>query len=315
VFVDQWSEAAHDAVGMVREELQRESIVHRWKEQGMRPDDIGLVGDVDEFFSRDFLRAAQACNIKEFEEPTISNCEKPKVVGRGITYESSPECRKIRKWWHPDMMLGACVDGIGDPTGRVVPVRKYHRTRGHRMKGYSTKVSPGWLPEILTLGRYPLWSTQDYREVEGGEQYRWVNYSGHTNELDSDSEFGISFHLHNFFNDLETLRHKYTTYGHGKKEAMYQPLSNFSRDLDVVVRCVHGLPNVNAWPKAVPMKPFDRFMKPYDRTLGPKPIFFLNATYRSARHKHVRQLVLEDEVKFGSSYTVLQRNSTSIVSL
>jgi hypothetical protein len=288
VFVDLWLEDAKDAKGMKREAIQRESIVHRWKQQGMRPDDIGLVGDIDEFFSRDFLRAAQACNIKEFEEPILSACKDPKIVAYGIIYESSPECFKTTKCFHPDMMLGACIDKIGDPSGRVVPVREYQRTRGSRGEGYTPE---GYLPHIVSSGRYPVWTTQDYRNIAGGFQYRWVNESHEA------TTYGTSFHIHNFFNDLRGLRHKYSTYGHANSRAMYVPLSTIGADLDVVVRCVHDLPN-SANPKSAV-----RIAESFKMLVGSKPIFFLNETYRKVRHEHVRKIVLVDEKLFGSIYS------------
>jgi hypothetical protein len=300
VFVDLWLEDAKDAKGMLREAIQRESIIHRWKQQGMRPDDIGLVGDIDEFFSRDFLRAAQVCDIKEFEEPHISNCKRPKIVAHGIVYESSPECWKYTKWFHPDMMLGECIDKIGDPTGRVVSGRDYHRTRGHRESGYDPGKPGGYLSHIVSSGLYPLWSTQDFRSIEGGQQYRWVNHS------QEGSDFGTSFHVHNFFDDLQVLRHKYSTYGHANHRAVKVPLSNISPALDVVVRCVHDLPN-----KANPQSAV-RIVKPFNRSVGPKPIFFLNESYRKARHEHVRDIVLADEKQFGSIYSEAgERNKTA----
>jgi hypothetical protein len=50
------------------EHLQREVVLQRWKKSGMKPDDIGLLADVDETFTRDFLRAAQICDIPVFRK-------------------------------------------------------------------------------------------------------------------------------------------------------------------------------------------------------------------------------------------------------
>ena len=35
---------------MLEEDMQREIIIHRWKKNGMMVDDIGIIGDIDEFF-------------------------------------------------------------------------------------------------------------------------------------------------------------------------------------------------------------------------------------------------------------------------
>jgi hypothetical protein len=54
--------------GLVRENIQRLDIVRGWKELGMTRDDVGIVADVDETFSRDFMLAMQHCDgIKTLE--------------------------------------------------------------------------------------------------------------------------------------------------------------------------------------------------------------------------------------------------------
>lgn len=95
---------------------------------------------------------------------------------------------------------------------------------------------------------------------------------------------------------MNVLRDKYATYGHPKSIATYFPLSKINNDLDVLVRCIHGLPNV-AFPKAEPL-----LEKPFHKTKGPTPIFFRNEAYRQARHEHVQTIVWEDEKRFGSKY-------------
>lgn len=51
---------------MARERFPRNLIVERWKKSGMKSDDIGIVSDIDETYSRDVLRAAQVCDIPLF---------------------------------------------------------------------------------------------------------------------------------------------------------------------------------------------------------------------------------------------------------
>ena len=45
--------------GLVRENGQRQHIIQMWIDNGMTPQDIGILSDVDEMFKRDFLRALQ----------------------------------------------------------------------------------------------------------------------------------------------------------------------------------------------------------------------------------------------------------------
>ena len=82
------------------EGFQREGFVYRWKFNGMRPDDIAIIGDIDETFSRDFLRALQICDVPQFRPG--QSCREPKVLGSTLIFESSPECAwKGRRWYHP----------------------------------------------------------------------------------------------------------------------------------------------------------------------------------------------------------------------
>jgi Glycosyltransferase family 17 len=292
VFVDLWWKKARDARGMVRESLQRESILYRWKQQGMSPQDIGIVGDIDEFFSRDFLRAAQICDIPEFK---VNDCRNPKIAALSTTYESSPYCQREQKWYHPDMILGSCIEGIGDSSGRISPIREYHRRHGSRIESHGGGESHEYRQEYATLKRYPLWTPQDFREAgDKTRQQTWV-----------DRRWSVGYHLHNFLDgSFESVRNKYATYGHGKYGVDKLPLSRIANDLDLVVRCVHNLSN-----DANPSMPA-RVEKPFHEFEGPQPIFFVNVTYCQCRHTHLQNLIRQDELKFGSVYKNISRGET-----
>jgi len=95
-----------------REQEQRALILERWKANGMTGDDIGYLSDVDETFSRDFIRAMQICDVPAFRQAdTFGNCSKPKVLsGSNIIFEGSPLCIPERKrWFHPDMVCVVVV--------------------------------------------------------------------------------------------------------------------------------------------------------------------------------------------------------------
>ena len=47
--------------------------------QGMTTDDIGIIGDTDEIFTRDFLLAASSCDIPQFRPG--KDCKHPKLTG------------------------------------------------------------------------------------------------------------------------------------------------------------------------------------------------------------------------------------------
>ena len=81
---------------------QREAHSYRWKLNGMRPDDIAIIGDLDETYSRDYLRALQVCDVPQFRPG--QSCRSAKVYASTLVFESSPECAwKGRRWFHPGM--------------------------------------------------------------------------------------------------------------------------------------------------------------------------------------------------------------------
>ena len=85
---------------MAVEKFHREGFAHRWKLNGMRPDDVAIIGDLDETYSRDFLRALQICDVPQFRPG--QSCRKPKMIASTLIFESSPECAwKDRRWFHP----------------------------------------------------------------------------------------------------------------------------------------------------------------------------------------------------------------------
>jgi hypothetical protein len=89
-----------DGDELLIEYFQREGHSYRWKFNGMRPDDIAIIADVDETFSRDFLRALQICDVPQFRPG--QSCREPKLFGSTLIFESSPECAwKGRRWFHP----------------------------------------------------------------------------------------------------------------------------------------------------------------------------------------------------------------------
>jgi Glycosyltransferase family 17 len=218
------------AIGLIRENNQRAHILKGWKELGMTKDDIGYIADTDESFTRDFLRAAQQCPYVEYFDYEVHKCanRKTKLFRATRVFESSPECvTKDRSWFHPDMVIGACVEEIGDES---VHPRAQRLPGLFRAKGWaSTHKDVQNLPDNSS---YPLFSAGDFRMLETG---------GIIHIDDSDGSSGhAAFHLHNFFAHFNTTRHKYLTYGHPNGQAMTQPLEDLSRDLRLLVRCVYN---------------------------------------------------------------------------
>ena len=56
-----WSNEDASLVDLEREKAQRDAILLGWQELGMTTNDVAILGDLDEVFTRDVLRAIQAC--------------------------------------------------------------------------------------------------------------------------------------------------------------------------------------------------------------------------------------------------------------
>ena len=256
---------------VIEEDMQREIILHRWKENGMTVDDIGIIGDVDEFFSRDFLLAAMSCDIPEFRRG--QDCRSPKLIGSTLVFEASPECRKKgRVWFHPDMAIGECIDTIGDSVVHKPGLREY-KGNGRRVKGYGKESHDYSLMPNTTM--FPLWKPLDFRSTEGGRMVSGnQTYSG--------------FHLHNFFSSIKILRNKYATYGHQVHHADKIPLGKLAKDIHLTVNCVTERPDPRLMAGG------------FKAHKGPSPIVFQHlADYRAARHQEMKEIILKDEEKFG----------------
>ena len=195
--------------------VQREGNTYRWALNGMRPDDVGIIGDADEVFTRDFLRAMQICDVPEFRPG--QDCNMAQVKASTLVFESSPEClTKNRRWFHPDAVLGECVDNVGDPSLHQPTEREYSKDANDTTKGqhglrrgvnlrdrfdHSDAPPPG--------RGYPLWHGTDIRLLFQGNVYRIRDGSA------------TAYHFHNYFKSSEEIHLKYATYGHAKGDKAY----------------------------------------------------------------------------------------------
>lgn len=145
-----------------RENLQRDEIIKGWKEMGMTPEDVGFVSDPDEIFSRDFLRAVQVCDGIDAFDYELHRCGRAaKLLSSTRVFEMTPECTyDNRNWHHPDMVMGACIETIGDETLNPVAPRN-----GLARKAGFGRSCVQMINE--TDLRYPLWTAYDFIFVCG----------------------------------------------------------------------------------------------------------------------------------------------------
>ncbi|KAG7370688.1 glycosyltransferase family 17 protein [Nitzschia inconspicua] len=287
--IRQYVEERSAHTGLVRENIQRGEIAKGWKELGMTRDDVGYIADTDESFTRDFLRAAQQCPYVEYFDYEAHKCvngfgKKSKLLGATRVFESSPECvTKDRNWFHPDMVIGACVEEIGDDSVHPRAPRSdgFRRDNGWARSGEDVQ-------NLTDNSSYPLYSAGDFRALGGGSMVHshYSNSSGHS-----------AFHLHNFFADFNTTRYKYLTYGHPDGQALTKPLEDLHADIRLLVRCVYNQTDgpINSGADYEKKQDFQRVEGGLDTRHPVFPIYFYDEDYRRRKHAAILRLVNEEE--------------------
>mmetsp|Transcript_16285 Transcript_16285/g.33539 ORF Transcript_16285/g.33539 Transcript_16285/m.33539 type:complete len:571 (-) Transcript_16285:70-1782(-) len=344
VLIDYWRLDEPNLQGMNREVEQRNVIWKMWVDQGMAPWDIGIMADLDEVVSRDFLNALKNCDFPKMRHNPNKrpSCQTPKMCLSTMQFEGSPLCVKETEWYHPDVILGHCVLGVGDNQGRATP-RRVHTIGGDRRIPAGARTGnwgatdyKKYPKDVLAYQRFPLWDGRDMREINGNAD-TLVDFVDEfrPGRVEKKAVYGTSYHFHNWFRDLAVLRHKYQTYGHPNSNAGGLVLSKIQGDLDMMVRCARELGNDP--PEAIGTPPENGYNYYTTNRLlplpsaaskeaehknsdantntntdtntnhmftlgGNRPIFFLNRTYVEERHALIQQLIRNDEKQHGSNY-------------
>lgn len=154
------------------EGMQASVIVERWKANGMTHDDIAYLSDVDEVYTRDFIRAMQICDVRQFD--SHNNCEDARISACSLVFEGGPKCAVQRhSWHHPDLTIGACVEGINNEPHLHPEVVRHWPPPKHLAHKYPSS-GTGWLGDGYTMRskfsklpknttHYPLFNTHDFR--------------------------------------------------------------------------------------------------------------------------------------------------------
>lgn len=274
-------------INLPREHAQRNDIVNGWKDLGMQPDDVAILSDMDEVLTRDFLRAIQVCSVIDEIDYSSHKCQPDKMGLRAVTqvYESSPECiTEHRKWFHPSVFVGHCIEGIGNTTIHKPSPRHVNNVR-----------LPGW-------GQHDWNASNPYTPLSDGGDFRAPGAARsvklkmvENQETKRHYNDYTAFHFHNFFTDGKTIRFKYRTYGHPVKNAYSLQLEDLHKDLGLVVHCVRN--------ERDPTDSKYKRVRGGFESLDPfTPIYFQDADYRRRRQEFVHDMFIADDA---------QRNKTA----
>jgi hypothetical protein len=196
-------------------------------------------------------------------------------LSRALVFEASPECIKGNHeyWGHPDMIIGKCVDYIGDAVKHKPPARVYMNVHGWRPEGYYDLKSIGSYPMMPNTTDFPLWNAADFRITPGGKQPG----VGHT-----------GYHFHNFFTSFDQIRLKYETYGHPVQGARDMALGNLHADTDLFVKCAMNRQDGDR-----------RLLGGLNEVKGDIPLALRLKSYSRARHEEMRKALVMDEATYG----------------
>lgn len=293
---------------LTREHVQRSEIILGWKELGMQPEDVGYLADTDETFTRDFLKAVQVCDGIEILDYEKHHCHHSlvKLTASTRVFETSPHCITAdRHWFHPDMIIGHCIEGITDKSHIHPPApRGPGKYEFLRQNGYGGNCGDYELEDQRVNNTYSLWNAADFRRACGGymvsikdkhRSYSWMNDASNDDNSKQHEEpknvkldVHTGYHFHNFFSQFKSIRFKYSTYGHADQRANTKPIHEMSNDLNMMYQCIKdNTPASNQFWKHI--------MGGYDAVQPFYPIYFQDSDYRRRRHQFVQQMVQEDE--------------------
>jgi len=257
---------------IMRENIQREHITKRWKAAGMQSDDIGIICDVDEVYTRDFLLALQSCDVPQFRPG--QDCYRPQVTGQALVFEGSSECQFGKRgmsgfFKHPNAVIGECIDGIGDIGVHPPNLRYYPESEESHLLGSRNFDKQ---PDDML---YPLWKPWDFRNSPDGENLALEDGRLHT-----------AYHFHNFYDSFDTHRNKYKTYGHPIEDADRKPLAQLNKATEDMLKCLKGVRGK---------------YRSFEEIEGRRPVLFEDESYRDARQKEMIEDLEADEERFGTN--------------
>eukprot|EP01062_Namystynia_karyoxenos_P036509 TRINITY_DN2658_c2_g4_i2.p1 TRINITY_DN2658_c2_g4~~TRINITY_DN2658_c2_g4_i2.p1 ORF type:complete len:881 (+),score=188.22 TRINITY_DN2658_c2_g4_i2:134-2644(+) len=156
-----------------------------WKKAGVRPDDIVMMGDADEFVHARFLYALRRCawNDPQLRPPDANPIcsRRPSVGGRIAFFNSHFDCPSKQWYWHPNGITFKCM-----------------------LNGSEPKFS------FRESNESARWTADDLRSA-------YTRPKPQTMQI---APMIVGWHLRNFFSP-EAEQNKYRVYGHPRHEPLH----------------------------------------------------------------------------------------------
>jgi hypothetical protein len=200
------------------------------------------------------------------------------------------------------MVIGACVNGIGDETRHPPPPDRNYDKRNYSGKGWGLNCEYTIMKQNSTLWNnrmFPLYDGADFRRRCGTRirrRPREVSEGG--SNKSSINGRHTAFHFHNWFANVHSIRHKYGTYGHAHQDASEMRVKDLNADTAVMYQCALGRPE---W---LPNQKYGYQQSSElidgdddDDQEGSIPIFFQDVDYRKKRHDYLKYMIDWDETE------------------
>jgi hypothetical protein len=190
----------------------------------------------------------------------------------------------------PEMVIGACVQGIGDATHHPPPPGR-DRDVMHTDSGWGLNCDYNLMKRNSTLWdnrMFPLYDSADFRRRCGTR----VRRRRESASASSGSRHN-AFHFHNWFADVHSIRHKYATYGHAQKGASQKRVKDFSADTAMMHQCALGSTERLANQRYGYQLASDLVVE----DVMYMPIYFQDAAYMKKRHDFLKYMIYWDETE------------------
>lgn len=207
------------------------------------------------------------------------------------------------------MVIGACVQGIGDEVKHPIPANRKEDVL-HTGKGWGLNCDYSGMQRNSTLWEnrmFPLYDGADFRRRCGTRirQTRQQAFTSSSTSLSSSlASRHTAYHFHNWFADVHSIRHKYATYGHAQKSASQKRAKDFTADTAMMHQCALGSAERLANQKYgyVLARRNSKTFGGGDATIEQHaeldlftPIYFQDAEYMKKRHDFLKYMIYWDE--------------------
>ncbi|MFM6174931.1 MAG: hypothetical protein ACKPB4_22845 [Sphaerospermopsis kisseleviana] len=192
----------------------------------------------------------------------------------------------------PEMVIGACIQGIGDETRHPPPPERAFDIN-HSGEGWGLNCWYDAMKHNRTLwdnGMFPLYDGADFRRRCGSRIRR--------TRADAPSARHNAYHFHNWLADVPSIRHKYGGGEGDNASSSRRRVKDLNADTALMYQCARGrterLANQRHGYRLASSEPHEATTT---GGLFTTPVYFHDAGYVKKRHDRLRYMIFWDETQ------------------